>query len=191
LKHPTFVIASAERSNPSFVCGIVGRGSGSVSNCVVLSEEIRADGAFARCSLIAASYSSGDVTKSGNLALTDIDGNAGTTISGYGLLTVATNETATSLIVTATSTADPGKSGTANVTVNAQAVTQGKDNYSFINTATHFFSGYWVTYKISGDYYDYLLTARTPSSDTTSRKREATMQSRYGIRTVRPCRPIR
>jgi formylglycine-generating enzyme required for sulfatase activity len=44
-------------------------------------------------------------------------GGAGTTISSAGVLTVAANETATSLTVTATSTVDTTKSGTAAVTV--------------------------------------------------------------------------
>ena len=46
---------------------------------------------------------------------------AGTTISALGLLTVAANETATTLTVTATAVFDPTKSGTATITVAAAA----------------------------------------------------------------------
>jgi hypothetical protein len=42
---------------------------------------------------------------------------AGTTINANGLLTVASNETATTLHVIATSTADPGRSGSTTVRV--------------------------------------------------------------------------
>ena len=47
-------------------------------------------------------------------------GVAGTSISSAGLLTVAADETATSLTVTATSTMDPSKTGTSTVTVTTE-----------------------------------------------------------------------
>lgn len=50
-------------------------------------------------------------------------GKTGTGISNAGLLTVASDETAAALTVTATSTADTTKSGTATVTVQADALT--------------------------------------------------------------------
>lgn len=54
------------------------------------------------------------------VAWTVEDGTTGTTISNTGLLTVAADETATTLTVTATSTVDKSKSGTATVTVKAE-----------------------------------------------------------------------
>jgi uncharacterized repeat protein (TIGR02543 family) len=68
---------------------------------------------------------SANVTGTGNLAVSwSVSGNnsASTTISSSGLLTIASNETATSLTVKATSM-DPSKYGTATVTVTAPAPT--------------------------------------------------------------------
>ncbi|MDR1322737.1 MAG: InlB B-repeat-containing protein [Gracilibacteraceae bacterium] len=91
-------------------------------------------------------------------------GAGGTSISSAGVLTVAANETAAKLTVTATAAADKNVSGTADVLVNAAAapdrnIVQGTDTFRFLNSASHFFTGSTGAYKITGDYYDYLLTA--------------------------------
>jgi uncharacterized repeat protein (TIGR02543 family) len=82
----------------------------------------------------------------------------------------------------ATAPANPPRSGydfigwdvdfsnvTSDLTITAQYnakgrdIVQGFDTYQFVNATSHFFSGDRGTYKITGDYYDYLLTA--PNSD--------------------------
>jgi formylglycine-generating enzyme required for sulfatase activity len=68
-------------------------------------------------------------------------GGEGTTISAAGVLTVAANETATSLTITATSTVDTSKSGTAAVTVPAvSAVTVSPGTASVIKGGTATFT---------------------------------------------------
>ena len=53
----------------------------------------------------------------------NVSGGSASSINASGMLTVGANETATSLVVRATSTVDPSKSGTANVTITASSPT--------------------------------------------------------------------
>jgi uncharacterized repeat protein (TIGR02543 family) len=48
---------------------------------------------------------------------------------------------------------------TARYSVKIRNIVQGTDTYRFVNADAHFFSSGVGTYKITGDYYDYLLTA--------------------------------